>query len=43
LTDIQDTELGGVVDVADGCTAIQRDLDELEKWAETHEVQLREV
>lgn len=35
LTDIQDTELGGVVDIADGCAAIQRDLDGLEKWVDT--------
>lgn len=29
LIDIQDTVLGGVVDAADGCAAIQQDLDKL--------------
>lgn len=31
---MQDTELGGVVDITDGCTAIQRDFDGPEKWAD---------
>lgn len=28
-----DTKLGGVVDAPDRCVANQRDLNELEKWA----------
>ncbi|PKU29215.1 rna-directed dna polymerase from mobile element jockey-like [Limosa lapponica baueri] len=29
-----DTELGGVADKSEGCAAIQKDLDRLEKWAD---------
>lgn len=31
-----DTVLGGVVDRPEGCAATQRDMDRLEKWANTN-------
>lgn len=40
-----DRKLGGVVDMTEGCAAIQRDPNRLEKWAEQkpHEVQQVDV
>lgn len=35
-----DTKLGGLADTPDGCTAIQRDLYRLGKWADRHLMEL---
>ncbi|KAK4810852.1 hypothetical protein QYF61_008824 [Mycteria americana] len=34
-----DAKLGGVADTPDGCAAVQRDLDRLEKWADRNLMQ----
>ena len=38
----EDTKLGGVVDAPDGCAAIQRNLNKLEKWASKNLVKFSE-
>ena len=37
-----DAKLGGLADIAEGCTAMQRDLNRLLKWAERNLVQFKE-
>lgn len=36
------TELGGMADTPDGCAAIQRDLDRLEKWSDRNLMKLNQ-
>ncbi|GAB0196138.1 hypothetical protein GRJ2_002079100 [Grus japonensis] len=37
-----DTRLGGAADTAEGCAAVQRDLDRLESWAERNPMKVNE-
>ena len=37
-----DTKLGGVADTPEGCVAIQRDVDRLEKWADRNLMKFNE-
>uniref|UniRef100_A0A8B9V0B7 Reverse transcriptase domain-containing protein n=1 Tax=Anas zonorhyncha TaxID=75864 RepID=A0A8B9V0B7_9AVES len=37
-----DTKLGGVADMPEGCAAIQQDLDRLERWAGSNQMRLNE-
>ncbi|PKU27391.1 rna-directed dna polymerase from mobile element jockey-like [Limosa lapponica baueri] len=39
LSKLQMTKLGGVADTAEGCAAIQRDLNRLEKWTDRNLMQ----
>ena len=43
LSKFADANLGVVTDTPEGCTASQQELDRLESWAESDEVQEGEV